>query len=244
MNDYADRNDTMDNLRAARRRAERVADSLGDSYDREEDISAGFGMDKLDPATEFNEYTRQLQEAMLSGDLPRMTQQEVALLTYVRMGLPVSHAARASGMTTKRASVFLECDPRGREAAEYAGSLHAATIIVTKELLTMQAYEERARSATAGEGLKALEVVAKLHEIGAYAGAAKLPAKGGTIVGEQNVKKVKNKKQLQLLSDDQLLDGADLGYDSFEPEPVDYSKARDEPEPNDDTIVEDLGNEE
>lgn len=229
--------DIRDNLKKARERAEKVADSLGNSYDRGEDISAGFGLDKLDPATEFNEYTRQLQEAMLSGDLPRMSQQEVALLTYIRMGLPVSHSARGAGMSMHRATTFLECDPRGREAAEYAGSLHSATIIVTKELLTLQAYEERARAATATEGLKALEVVAKLHEIGSYAGASKALKKGAEIEGKVEPKKVRNRKQLQQMSDDELLEGADLGYDSFEPEPVDYNNAGQAEE------VEDMGNE-
>lgn len=209
---------------AMARMIDRLSDGLYDGSISTSDMS----VENLDPQTEFYEYSRQLVEACHTGKIEKLTTQELGLLTYIRMGLPLTHAARACGMNLSSAKAFLESDPRAKEAAEYAAILHTSSINVTVELLTMQAYEERARAANATEGLKALEVVAKLNNIGAYAGGGSTQ-KGRVIDAqaqqlESGKKRAKNRKQLEQMSDEALLDGAGLGYDELEPEPVDYSK--------------------
>lgn len=213
-----------------KQRMARMLDELADGVHNGSISTKSMGIENLDPATEFHEYSRQLVEAAQRGDIPRLTTQELGLLTYIRMGLPVKHAVRASGMAYSVALTFLESDPRALEAMEYAAVLHTSTINVTAELLTAQAYEERARAANATEGLKALEVIAKLNNIGAYAGGSGGLKRGGRIIDAQGQelenghKRPKNKKQLEQMSDEALLANAGLGYEDLEPSPVDYSR--------------------
>lgn len=215
-------------MHEAQNKMSAMLDHLADGINNGSLDTKDVSVDNLDPQTEFFEYSRQLREACDKGKIDKLTTQEIGLLTYIRMGLPIPHAVKASGMTRSRAAAFLESDPRAREATEYAAVLHTSAINVTAELLTMQAYEERARAGNATEGLKALEVIAKINQIGAYASAG--TQKNGRLIDSQALelnngsRRAKNRKQLEQMTDDKLLEDANLGYDSLEPEPVDYSQ--------------------
>ena len=66
-------------------------------------------------------------------------------------------------MDIQEGIAFLEADERGRAATHFNVQLHQASPKITRDLLTSQFYEERARSTNAAEGVACLREVGKLH---------------------------------------------------------------------------------
>lgn len=180
--------------------------------------------------SKFSAVEAALEKAEAVGKIDPLTSQQRQMIAYVRAGFPPHHAAAAVGMTITEATHFVKTNRAARVAMEYLVSIYTAQIQVNIHTLTMQAYEERARAATAAEGLRALEFIAKLHGIGGYAQDNKGKKKGGAVINQNGdvesgipaaeERKRRNRKQLEMLGDDDLLGGADLGIDSLDPQPV------------------------
>lgn len=180
--------------------------------------------------SKFNAVEAALEKAEAVGKIDPLTSQQRRMIAYVRAGFPPHHAAAAVGMTISDATRFVKTNRAARVAMEYLVSIYTAQIQVNIHTLTVQAYEERARAATAAEGLRALEFIAKLHGIGGYATDAKKNKNKGAVLDQNGgvesgvpaaeARKHRNRKQLEMLGDDDLLGGADLGIDSLDPQPV------------------------
>lgn len=145
-----------------------------------------------------------------------LTQQQVTLLEYVRQGLPIDQCARMVGMDFETAINFLQEDSRGMEAYNYGQALHNAAPIITKDLITSQLYEERARSANAAEGVACLREIAKIN--GLY--ETKVTVKNGD--GEGETKGQKTLRRIQQMDDKAIIDELDAGGITIdlEPEPI------------------------
>lgn len=98
------------------------------------------------------------------ADADILTEQEIMLLNIVRQGIPLIQAVRMAGyMDIEEGLSFLEEDERGKQATHFNVQLHQASPQITRDLLTSQFYEERARSINAAEGVACLREVGKLH---------------------------------------------------------------------------------
>lgn len=154
----------------------------------------------------------EMERAVRASELPRLTGQQMELLAYLRMGFPVGKAAASVNMTKKDALVWLSEDPRARAALEYNTALKEKSIVVTRDLLISQFYEERMRSATASEGIQALTQIGKI--MGFYEHEKKVAVRDATS-GQ------KTRKQLERLTDAELAEEAGMEID-LEPTEVKY----------------------
>jgi len=121
----------------------------------------------------------------------------------MRQGIPWKQAARAAGMLQATVEEFLQT-PRAFQVIGDIAKLHTSRLVITKELLTLQLYEERARSATAAEGIAALKEIGKVN--GLY-DKARVSAE----VEGQNA--VKSRKVLERMSDKDLMQEAGFDFE-------------------------------
>lgn len=137
-----------------------------------------------------------------------LTSQQIALLTYIRQGIPPEQAIRMSGMDFDEGLEFLSTDDRGTQAVGFSQTLHKTEMNITRDLLTSQMYEERARSISATEGMACLNGIAKLN--GLFDNKVLVVEAGKE--GEDSVAK-KSLKAIQRKTDDELI--AELDRDGI-----------------------------
>lgn len=166
----------------------------------------------LDPRTEYDYAMRQLISAKEMGILPDMSRQEAAFITYVRQGLPHPTAARCAGMTIAHMNMFLE-DERFVRALSYSMERSAATVNITRDMLSYMLLESHSIAANATEQIMAIKELGKLH--GLYPSAT--APSGRVIEGGKEVPS--SKRIMDGYSDDQLLEHA--GFEGgLDPVPV------------------------
>lgn len=138
---------------------------------------------------------------------PLDLQQERLIAGYLR-GLPLPAAARAAGMSHARAGEFLATEAAGRVLDYYRDTLQTS-IEVTRDGLTVMLYDAHDLAATSGERIQAIRALGDMHGL--------FPGKGVNVQinNTQNNVTVQNEKQLQRLSDEELLRIA--GVDGLEP---------------------------
>lgn len=139
------------------------------------------------------------KDAASQGLMPKLTAQQSQLIMSLRQGMPLLVAARTANMSYEAAERFCMESEKGIAALNFSASLNQAQLQVTRDLITVQLYEERARSSTAMEGIKALTEIAKIN--GLY--ETKISVRNGDSPDEGH--NVKTAKQLERLSTPDLL---------------------------------------
>lgn len=145
--------------------------------------------------------------------LEPLTPQEAKFVAMLCQGLPKKVAAEAAGYTAASTPYALMKKPRVLAALEQQKMLFAEKAMVNRDILTVQFYEERAKAATAGEGIAALREIGRLH--GLYE-ANKV---------EVTKKEVTNAKQVETLSVDELIELSADDYEELAPQPITYTSA-------------------
>lgn len=129
--------------------------------------------------------------------LPR--QMEHAVLMYIR-GHSVSAAARAAGYKNpNQLKAWIESE-EGEQVLKYVQQKHLSDIKVTRELITQLFFEAHAKAATSTEEISALRELAKLHDL--YENEKR---RGAINVEINNTHNVTNQKQIDRLSDEELM---------------------------------------
>lgn len=155
------------------------------------------------------------------GVTPLTVQQEIFVLSRVR-GMNVAASERAAGMPKDAGRRFLEnrkedmvaiMDFFRQQMFDQAG-IDVAT-------LTQMVMEAHRKSATATEELKAVEVLAKVHQLGGYASPQVLKDRSE----DERVKELEigpsSAKELERMSEDKLLNMAALDtMGGLDPEPI------------------------
>lgn len=131
-----------------------------------------------------------------------LTEQQVALLSYVRQAIPAEQAIRMAGMDIEQGYEFLQADERGTAALDFSQQMNNAHPEITVDLLTAQLYEERARSSNSMEGVACLKEIGKLH--GLYEKKIKLVGEG-----DDESQGAKSLKAVQRMSDDDIIKDLD-----------------------------------
>lgn len=136
----------------------------------------------------------------MSRDYEQLTSEQIALIGYVRQGMSVEQAIRMAGGNFEDGLRFLTEDERGIAAIQFNGDLSRASVSITKDLITAQLYEERARSTNTMEGVACLKEIAKIHGLYENKVSIKTSNDDGTeSKGEKTV------KQIQRLDDDAII---------------------------------------
>jgi phage terminase small subunit len=155
------------------------------------------------------------------GVTPLTVQQEIFVLSRVR-GMNVAASERAAGMPKDAGRRFLEnrkedmvaiMDFFRQQMFDQAG-IDVAT-------LTQMVMEAHRKSATATEELKAVEVLAKVHQLGGYASPQVLKDRSE----DERVKELEigpsSAKELERMSEEKLLNMAALDtMGGLDPEPI------------------------
>lgn len=128
-----------------------------------------------------------------------LTTQQVALLEYIRQGMPIDQAVRMAGMDFDKAAAFLATDERGAQAVEFSKTLHSTSMVITKDLLTSQFYAAMARSSSTSEDVMCLREIGKMH--GLYETKVRVVEAGK----EEESEGQKSLKRIQRMDDDALL---------------------------------------
>lgn len=190
----------------------------GNSY-RPTVEQARAALDKpLDPEVEFDATQKMLAEAQESGKIDPLISQERAFISFFKMGLSWQAAARGSGMSTLEATKFMD-SPRGKLAAEYVAAAQTARIEVNTDLLTFQYYEAISEAETAGEKIRGLDSVAKLHRLGGFDNRANKPAESGKLVGS-GLSPEAQKKKLSRMTTEQLMEAGAIDAEFYEPQEI------------------------
>lgn len=175
----------------------------------------------LDPELEFEHHSKMLVVAEGEGRIPAMTSQERTFISLYRMGLTWQQAARGAGMSIQEAMSFKD-DPRYQAADDLVNTMRESHLVVTKDLLTFQYYEAMSTAETAGEKIRGLDSLAKLHEIGGF--ARPLPASqqerglaDGTAEGLSTEAK---RKKLNNMPTSVLIKEAGIDEGFFDPTPI------------------------
>ena len=168
----------------------------------------------LDPRIEFDHYQQELRQCVESGVLPELNSQEQLVLVYIRQGMPQAVAARMAGMNMAQLMEF-RADPRFEVSLEFTLSRKAVSLEITRDMLNYMALEAHGYAKDATEMVKAIDLLAKLN--GLYPGGKSL---GVTLPGEVLEGGAKSARQLQNMSDAQLIEQA--GYEELDPVPVRY----------------------
>lgn len=143
-----------------------------------------------------------------------LTPQENALVAYLTQGVPLMTAGRMSGINSPKQVLRIADKPQVKHAIQYVQHLAMERMVISKELLTSQLYEERAKAATAGEGIAALREIAKLH--GLYE-AQKI---------EVTKTEIKSVRQIEAMDDAELgrlVEDAD--FEDLAPTPLEHDDA-------------------
>lgn len=143
-----------------------------------------------------------------TGDVALTAQQKKAA-ALLSQGVPISAVAMQVGCTPRAVQKWVKL-PQMQSALDYYNNLMLDRIMVTREMLTVQFYEERAKASSAMEGIAALREIGKLN--GLYA-----PEKVETTTD------IKSVKQIEALDDDKLIELSE-GDVTLIPEPVNYDE--------------------
>lgn len=146
------------------------------------------------------------------------TQHEQALMMYLK-GHSAKVAAQAVGMSDAAFKALLNREGV-REIIQYIQKKYMQEIVVTRELLTTLLFEAHRKSANATEEVMCIRELGKMWDV--YEDAK---SKRGTAAVNVIVKEVKNRKQLERLSDSQLLEMAGDMFADADIEDGEYSDA-------------------
>lgn len=137
--------------------------------------------------------------------LPRQLEHAVCL--YLR-GMSITAAATAAGYSsTTMLNRWLKSDA-GKAVLDYVQKKHMGDSKITRDQITQLFFEAHAKAANATEEISAVREIAKLHDL--YENEKR---KGNAAVNVQinNVSNVSNAKQLERMTDTQLLELAGSG---------------------------------
>lgn len=175
----------------------------------------------LDPELEFEHHSKMLVVAEGEGRIPAMTSQERTFISLYRMGLTWQQAARGAGMSIQEAMSFKD-DPRYQAADNLVDTMRQSHLVVTKDLLTFQYYEAMSTAETAGEKIRGLDSLAKLHEIGGF--ARPVPAaqqERGLVDGTaEGLSTEAKRKKLNNMPTSALIKEAGIDEGFFDPTPI------------------------
>ncbi len=144
-------------------------------------------------------------------DIKPLTPQQETLIILMMEGSSVTAAARAAGYSvTVNAKRFLST-PHAIAIQDYFAQQEMERITITRDRLTQMALECYGERATAGEGLKAVEVLARLH--GQNEEAKQRKAETNVTINQQNNTTINGdtdpkvlKKKLAAMDEAQLLE--------------------------------------
>ena len=133
-------------------------------------------------------------------DIKPLTRQlETAMMFYMR-GFSAVAASKAAGyVNSKVLRAFIESE-EGHAILEYLQNRHFQDIRVTRDHLTQMLFEAHAKAATATEEIAAIRELGKMHDL--YENDKR---KGAVNVNIDNAVKIANPKQLERMSNEQLL---------------------------------------
>lgn len=156
-----------------------------------------------------------------------LTSQQETLIMLMMQGSTIPAAARAAGYSTTQTAKNFLSSPNAIAIQEYFAKQEMEKISITRDRLTQMALECYGERATAGEGLKAVEVLARLH--GQNEEAKQRKAETNVTINQQNNTTINGdtdpkvlKKKLAAMDETQLLEfvgGSMAGLD-LEPRPL------------------------
>ena len=160
-------------------------------------------------------------------DIKPLTPQQETLIMLLVQGSTVAAAGRAAGYKTSATAKKYLATPSAIAVQEYFAQQEMEKISITRDRLTQMALECYGERATAGEGLKAVEVLARLH--GQNEEARQRKAETNVTINQQNNTTINGdtdpkvlKKKLAAMDETQLLEfvgGSMAGLD-LEPRPL------------------------
>ena len=191
---------------------------------------AGVGAhNAFDPQVQQSVVAEALTKAVIEGAIPPLTAQQIKFITWLQQGLTYPLAARAVGCSIEDAVSWGE-DPRVQRAREYADTLRQASVIVTRDMLTLMLLEERSRADTSTAAITAIREIGRLNALypeqilanrQAISSGMTIDAKPVNAEGQPADKAVRAaaiRKKLEAATDDQLLEMGGVGYE-LEPQP-------------------------
>lgn len=154
-------------------------------------------------------------------DIKPLTPQQETLIILMMEGSSLTSAARAAGYSVaSNAKQFLS-SPHAIAIQDYFARQAMEKITITRDRLTQMALECYGERATAGEGLKAVEVLARLH--GQNEEARQRKSETNVTINQQNNTTIHGgvdpktlKKRLAAMDESQLLEfvgGSMAGFD-------------------------------
>lgn len=157
---------------------------------------------------------------------PLTRQMEQAMLLYMR-GLSVAAASKGAGYKDSRVlKQFLDSE-EGHVILEHLQRKQFNEIRVTREMLTNMLFEAHSKAATATEEIAAIRELGKMHDL--YENEKR---KGAVNVNINSDAKIINSKQIERMSDEQLLElaGPELKGILIEGEVVQEPPITDDPD--------------
>lgn len=176
----------------------------------------------FDPQTQQSVVAEGLTNAVIDGKIPPLSAQQIKFITWLQQGLTYQVAARAVGTPVETALEWSQ-DPRVQQAMAYADTLRQASVIVTRDMLTLMLLEERAMADTSTAAITAIREIGRLN--GLYP-EQKVTRPGITVDGTAETAGADGKtpakgagmrKKMEAATDEELLAMGGVTYD-LEPE--------------------------
>lgn len=181
----------------------------------------------FDPQTQQSVVAEGLTNAVIDGKIPPLSAQQIKFVTWLQQGLTYPMAARAVGTPAEVALEWAE-DPRIQQAMAYADTLRQASVVVTRDMLTLMLLEERAMADTSTAAITAIREIGRLNglypeqKVTRQSGITVDGAvDGGTSDGKPAAKGAGMRKKMEAASDEELMAMGGVTYD-LEPEARGY----------------------
>lgn len=107
---------------------------------------------------------RTAQEARHT-DGSELNKQELRFCTFLRQGLTLEVAANAAGIPLSVARKIASSSEIVETANRQSAAIRNASLVITRDMLTLMFLEERERSGTASEGIAALREIGRLNAL-------------------------------------------------------------------------------
>ena len=177
----------------------------------------------FDPQTQQTVMAEGLTNAVIDGKIPPLSAQQIKFVTWLQQGLTYPMAARAVGTSAEVAMEWAD-DPRVQQAMAYADTLRQASVVVTRDMLTLMLLEERAMADTSTAAITAIREIGKLNGLYPEQRAMRPggitvdgAVEGGSSDGKPAAKGAGMRKKMETATDEELMAMGGVTYD-LEPE--------------------------